>query len=305
MNKVKKDSIIRKRWIEIKKNGAIFNVLGLIPLVWGACLVALTLWALLVSFAEPNWYLDNSNTFLVKEFTLKNYKTAIENFRVTVNAVGGGLREVGFWEMTLNSVWYTLGATVAKMLSTICFAYAVARFEFPGRKLLYGFVVLQMMLPIYGQTASNFSLLNKLGLVNTPWFLIALGAGHGMYFLITYSFFRNLPTGYEEAAKMDGAGPFIIFWKIMLPLAKPIVTALGIMTAIGVWNDYSSVLIYLRDYPTLATGLYMVKEVAFTIGLQTPSYFAAIFVSVLPVVLVFLIFNKQIMNNVSVGGLKG
>ncbi len=305
MNKVKKDSFVRRRWIEIKKNGVIFNVLGLIPVLWGAGLVALIVWALLVSFAEPNWYLDNSNTFLVKEFTLNNFKTAIENFRVTVNAASGGIREAGFWEMALNSVWFTVGATAVKMISTICFAYAVARFEFPGRKLLYGFVILQMMLPVYGQTASNYSLLSKLGLVDTPLFILALGAGHGMYFLITYSFFRNLPTGYEEAAKVDGAGPFITFAKIMLPLAKPIVTALGIMTAIGVWNDYTTVLVYLRDYPNLATGLYMVKEVAFTIGLQTPSYFASIFISVLPVVVIFLIFNKQIMNNVSVGGLKG
>lgn len=305
MKKIKKDSLIRRRLIEIKKNGLIFNVLGLVPFLWGLGLVALIVWALLVSFAEPNWYLDNSNTFLVKELTINNYKTAIENFRVTVNAIGGGLREVGFWEMTFNSIWFTIGATAIKMFSTICFAYAVARFEFPGRKLLYGFVILQMMLPVYGQTASNYSLLSKMGLVNTPWFIIALGAGHGMYFLITYSFFRNLPTGYAEAAMMDGAGPMLIFWKIMLPLAKPIVTALGIMTAIGVWNDYSTVLVYLRDFPNLATGLYMVKEVAFTVGLQTPSYFAAIFVSVIPVVAVFLIFNKQIMNNVSVGGLKG
>ena len=305
MKKIKKDTHIRKRLIEVKKNGLIFNVLGLIPFLWGLGLVILIVWALLVSFAEPNWYLDNSNTFFVTEMTLKNYKTAIENFRVTVNAMGGGLREAGFWEMTFNSIWFTIGATAIKMFSTVCFAYAVARFEFPGRKILYGFVILQMMLPIYGQTASNYSLLSKMGLVNTPWFILALGAGHGMYFLITYSFFRNLPTGYEEAAKMDGAGSMLTYWKIMLPLAKPIVTALGIMTAIGVWNDYSSVLVYLRDFPNLATGLYMVKEVAFTVGLQTPSYFAAIFVSVIPVVAVFLIFNKQIMNNVSVGGLKG
>ena len=305
MKKIKKDTHIRRRLIEVKKNGLIFNVLGLLPFLWGLGLVILIVWALLVSFAEPNWYLDNSNTFLVTEMTLKNYKTAIENFRVTVNSISGGLREAGFWEMTFNSIWFTIGATAIKMFSTICFAYAVARFEFPGRKILYGFVILQMMLPIYGQTASNYSLLSKMGLVNTPWFILALGAGHGMYFLITYSFFRNLPTGYEEAAMMDGAGSMLIYWRIMLPLAKPIVTALGIMTAIGVWNDYSSVLVYLRDFPNLATGLYMVKEVAFTVGLQTPSYFAAIFVSVIPVVTVFLIFNKQIMNNVSVGGLKG
>ena len=172
-------------------------------------------------------------------------------------------------------------------------------------KLLYGFVILQMMLPVYGQTASNYSLLSKLGLVDTPLFLLAQGAGHGMYFLITYSFFRTLPTGYEEAAKMDGAGAFVIFWKVMLPLAKPIISALSIMTAIATWNNYATVLVYLPNYPNLATGLYTIRENAFAAGLTTPSYFAAIMLSVLPVIIVFLIFNKQIMQNVSIGGLKG
>lgn len=305
MKKTKKDSLIKRRWTEVKKNGMIFNVLGLIPLIWGLALTALFVWGLVVCFAEPNWYLDHSNTFLVKEFTLDNFKTAISNFHVVVNDISGGVREAGFWEMTWNSVWFTAGATLMKMVATVCFAYACARFEFRGRKLLYAFVILQMMLPVYGQTASNYSLMTKLGLVNSPLFLLGLGAGHGMYFLITYSFFRNLPVGYEEAAKMDGANAFLIFGRVMLPLAKPITTALAIMTAIGTWNDYATVLVYLPDYPNLATGLYMIKEKAFTVGLQTPSYFAAIMISILPVVILFLIFNKQIMNNVSIGGLKG
>lgn len=305
MKKVKKDFALRRRLKEVKKNGIAFNVLGLIPLIWGAILVGLVVWGLLVSFAEPNWYLDHSNTFLVKQFTAENYKTAIENFRVTVNAADGGIRQAGFWEMTFNSVWFTLGCTAMKMISTICFAYAVSRFEFPGRKLLYGFVVVQMMLPIYGQNASNYRLMETLGLVNNPLFLLGMGAGHGMYFLILYSFFRNLPFGYEEAAKIDGAGPFTIFARIMLPLAKPIVVAMGIMTAIACWNDYATILVFMKDYPNLSTGLYLVKEAAFSIGLQTPSYFAAIFISIIPVVVAFIAFNKQIMSNLTIGGLKG
>ena len=192
-----------------------------------------------------------------------------------------------------------------KMVSTVCFAYAVARFEFPGRKLLYGFVVLQMMLPIYGQTSANYNLLLNLGLIDNPGFLLAQGAGHGMYFLITYSFFRNLPTGYVEAAKIDGAGPFRIFISVMLPLAKPIVVSLAIMQLIAYWNDYQNVIIYLQSYPTLSGALYNLKSQAFNLGLQTPAYFAGILISVIPIATLFIIFNKQIMENVSVGGLKG
>ena len=305
MKKIRKDSAINKRWSEIKKNGAIFNLLGLIPLAWGVLIAALFLWGVLVCFAEPNWYLDNSNAIFIKEITFDNFRKAIENFHVVVNSVGGGVREAGFWEMSWNSVWFTFGSTFMQMMATICFAYACARFEFRGRKLLYGFVILQMMLPVYGQTASNYSLLSKLGLVDSPLFLLAQGAGHGKYFLITYSFFRTLPTGYEEAAKMDGAGAFVIFGKVMLPLAKPIISALAIMTAIATWNNYSTILVMLPNYPNLATGLYTIRENAFAAGLTTPSYFAAIMLSILPVIVVFLIFNKQIMQNVSIGGLKG
>ena len=222
-----------------------------------------------------------------------------------MNGKDGTVREAGFWEMTWNGTWFMVGCTFMKVMATVCFAYACSRFEFRGRKLLYGFVVLQMMLPVYGQTAANFSLMSKLGLVNSPLFLLGMGAGHGMYFLILYSFFRSLPVGYEEAAMMDGASTLVIFWKIMLPLAKPILSAFTILTAIGAWSDYSTILIYLKDYPNLATGLYYVKEAAFNTGLTTPSYFAAIFISVIPIAVVTIVFNKQIMTNVTIGGLKG
>ncbi len=305
MKKRKKDSAFRHRISEMKRNGMIVNLMGLIPLIWSVLLVFLVLWAINVALAEPTWYLDNGNTFLTKEFTLHNFSEAVSKFKMQVSDAFHGIREVSYLEMFWNSVWFSVGATLMKMISTICFAYAVARFEFRGRKLLYGFVVLQMMLPVYGQTSANYNLLLNLGLVDTPFFLLAQGAGHGMFFLIAYSFFRNLPSGYEEAAMMDGAGPFTIFVKIMLPLARPITIALATMQFIACWNDYQTVIIYLKSYPTLSGALYSLKEQAFSLGLQTPQYFAGIFISVIPVALLFIIFNKQIMENVSIGGLKG
>lgn len=302
---VKKDSRLRKRIGEIKRNGFIVNLFGIVPLIWSVALVFVILWGINVALAEPNWYLDNANTFLTKKFTLGNFAEAIEKFKQQVSDAEFGIRMVGYWEMFWNSIWYSIGGTLMKMVSTVCFAYAVARFEFPGRKLLYGFVVLQMMLPIYGQTSANYNLLLNLGLIDNPGFLLAQGAGHGMYFLITYSFFRNLPTGYVEAAKIDGAGPFRIFISVMLPLAKPIVVSLAIMQLIAYWNDYQNVIIYLQSYPTLSGALYNLKSQAFNLGLQTPAYFAGILISVIPIATLFIIFNKQIMENVSVGGLKG
>ena len=305
MRPKKRDSAIRKRLGEIKRNGIVINLFSLVPMIWSIILVALIVWGVNVALAEPNWYLDHANTFVTKKFTFSNFVEAIQKFKQQVSDLELGMRWVGYWEMTWNTVWYSVGGTLMKMISTVCFAYAVARFRFPGRKFLYGFVVLQMMLPIYGQTSANYNLLLNLGLVDNWGFLLAQGAGHGMYFLITYSFFRNLPTGYEEAAKIDGASPLRTFWYVMLPLARPITLSLAIMQFIAYWNDYQNVLIYLKSYPTLSSVLYNIKEQMFNLGLQTPSYFAGIFVSILPVAAVFIIFNKQIMENVSVGGLKG
>lgn len=305
MEKVKQDNPFRKRWTEIKKNGLIFNLLGLIPMVWSIVLVLLIIWGINVTFADPDWYLRNNNSFLTKEFTLRNFLDAFQKLKVEVSDPGAGVRAVGFGEMLFNSVWYSIGATFMKMLSTVLFAYAVARFEFPGRKLLYGTLLLQMMLPLYGTMAANYEIYQQLGILNSPLYILALGAGHGTFFMITYSFFRNLPSGYEEAARIDGANAFQVFFHVMLPLAKSIVVALAIMQFIGCWNDYQHVIVYISSYPTLSAALYLVKEKAFILGLQTPAYFAAIFITVLPVAIIFIAFNKKIMENVTLGGLKG
>lgn len=296
---------LRGRVGEIKRNGVIMNVVGLLPLIWSILLVLIAVWGLNVALASPNWYLDNANTFLTKEFTFQNFIDAVQKLRQQVSDGAGGVRWASYLEMTFNSFWYSFGGTFMKMMSTVFFAYVMARYEFRGRKFLYAVVVAQMLLPVYGQTTANYSLLQKLNLLDSPAFLLALGAGHGMHFMIVYSYFRNLSDEYVAAAKIDGATALQIFWKVMLPLAKPIVAALSVMNFIAYWNDYSNCIIYLKSYPTLSGALYNLQSQAFQLGLQTPTYFAGILISVIPAAALFLIFHKQIMENVSLGGLKG
>lgn len=304
MSLFKKDTKAYNRLKEVKKNGVVFNALGLIPLLWGALFVVIVLWGVGISLAEENWYLDNPTAFFPLKIDFSNYKKAMEKFTFE-SYVNGELIETNYFTLIFNSLWFSLGMTAMKMVSTVFFAYAVAKFEFPGRKFLYGFIVLQMMLPIYGQTAANYQLLDKLGLIDSPLFLIGQGAGHGMYFLIVYAFFRNLPAGYAEAAKIDGAGPFTVFFKVMLPQARPIIVSLSVMQFISAWNSYDTPLLYLPSYPTLSTALYLYKDNMFQLGLSTPTYFAGMLISIIPVAVLFLIFNKQIMNNISIGGMKG
>ncbi len=301
---IRKDSKLGNRLSEIKKNGFLFNILGFIPLVWGLLFVLMILWGVGVSLADESWYLDHSTSFIPLKIDISNFAKAMEKFTFETYT-DGELITTNYFTLIFNSLWFSIGMTVTKMVSTVFFAYAVARLEFPGRKFLYAFVVLQMMIPIYGQTAANYQLLDSLGLIDSPLFLLGQGAGHGMYFLIVYAFFRNLPTGYMEAAKLDGAGPFTIFFRVMLPQARPIIVSLSVMQFISAWNSYDTPLLYLPSHPTLSTALYLYKDNMFQLGLSTPTYFAGLLISIIPVAVLFLIFNKQIMNNISIGGMKG
>lgn len=290
---------------ELKRNGVIMNIFGFFPMIWSLILVAIVLWGLNVALADPNWYLDNATSFITKAFRPENFSEAITKLRQQVSDGMGGVRWANYMEMAFNSLWYSLGGTVMKMISTVCFAYVVSRYEFRGRNFLYALVVAQMMLPVYGQTTANYALLQNLNMLDSPVFLLALGAGHGMHFMITYSYFRNLSQEYVFAAKIDGASALQVFSKVMVPLAKPIISALSVMNFIAYWNDYANCIIYLKSYPTLSGALYNLQSQAFQLGLQTPTYFAGIFLSIIPAAALFLIFNKQIMENVSMGGLKG
>ena len=118
------------------------------------------------------------------------------------------------------------------------------------------------------------------------------------------SFFKNLSWTYAEAAMMDGAENFAIYFRVMLPQAKPMFGALFLTQCIGVWNSYESALIYLPNLPTLPVGIYQFNaEMIYRARLDI--LFAACVIITIPALLLFIVFNKTITSNVSLGGIKG
>ncbi len=277
------------------KQGVLFNVCAAIAFLWAVSLFVVIIWGLCISFTEGNaYYLSTEHRFFPEQWYFKNYGKAFETIAMS---------ETDYFGMIFNSAWFSIGSTFMKLLSTVCFAYAVARFKFKGRKFLYAFVLIQMMLPTYGQTTANYKLLDTIGLIDTPLFLLAMGAGHGMYFLICYSFFETIPHSYDEAAAIDGAGYMRTFIQVILPLCMPIIISIGLLTFISCWNDYSTTLLYLPSWPTLSAGLYRYQTVS-VYTLDVCVYFAGIFLSAIPVLILFLVFNKTLMENMSLGGIK-
>lgn len=215
-------------------------------------------------------------------------------------------RNTGFFGMVGNSLWYTAIATVCPLFMNICVGYVVSKYKFKARGVYYGVIVFCMTVPIIGTTGAAMKLYSGLGLYNTGpllHFVTHLGAG-GMGFLVIYAFFKNISWEYAEAAFIDGAGHFTVFFKIMLPMAIPVVGALALLNGITAWNAYMDVLLYNPDWPTLASGLYGLSRTLPRLG-NTPAYYAALVIALVPILTVFCIFSDKIMKNFSVGGLKG
>ena len=301
-NVIPKKSIWERIQKYFNSHGIVFHVFALIFFLWAASLIFMLIWGFLVSitpYRGVDGYANNKTRIIPLVYDFSNY---IESFKLIKAETPHG-KMVEYGGLLWNSVWLTIGSTGATIISTVCFSYVVARYKIPGRKYIYAFVILAMMLPEYGQTVPNFTYLKKLRLVDSPLFLLSQFAGHGSAFLIFYSFFVGIDKSYEESARLDGASDWDIFLHILAPISMPIIGTMFLKNFITKWNDYSTPMVFMSEYPTLALGLYDFANSRDYQG--APIYFAGLFVAALPVATLFLIFNKQLMTNLTIGGIKG
>lgn len=252
------------------------------------------LWAIGTSLKSQEEFYTNINGF-PKDWMFSNY---IEAFS-SVSANGNNMIV-----MFLNSVWYACGGAVLGVLFSSVTSYVVAKYKFPGRSFIYGLALVTMMIPIVGSFPSQYKVYTALGIIDTPALLITKAAGFGFNFVVMYSFFKTLSWTYAEAGFIDGASHFRVFVQIMLPLALPVMGSLFLVATVGLWNEYMEPNLFLQSYPTLSSGLY-VFQLEMTRGINYPLLFAGLLVSVIPVVILFVMFQKTMMESMSVGGIKG
>ena len=200
-----------------------------------------------------------------------------------------------FLNMLFNSVWFSVVGVFIMVFTTVTFVYTCSKYKFPGSSLPYVIVLIMISLPIYGNGGAVYKLYHSLGLIDNYAQVIASASGFNIMFLYWT---------YAEAAMMDGADDFQIYFKVMLPQAKPIIGALFLTNWITNWNTYESALIYLPQLPTLPVGIYQFNtEMIYQARLDI--LFAACVIISIPAIVLFVVFNKMITTNVSVGGIKG
>ena len=272
----------------------LYSVVFVLFVIYALLLIIPFAWILLNSFKDPIAYgKDKWNISFSAGFG--NYIKAF-NYKVKGTTVLG---------MYLNSFLVVGGGVVVTLISCTLASYTMAKYKFRGRGIIYNVVIVSMMVPIVGTLPAQYRLMQNLGLVDNiigVWFLYS--GGFGFNFLFLYAYFKSISWTYAEAAMIDGASDFRIFIQIMFPMAKPALTAVGVLTFMGLWCDYQTPYFYLNSMPTIALGLKdMSDQLAY--NPDYPLVLATAVVATIPILVIFCVFQKTIMNNMTVGGLKG
>lgn len=209
-------------------------------------------------------------------------------------------------EQFLYSLLYAGGCAVMSTLTPCIVAYAVARLHNKFGKVIYTIVIVAMALPIVGSLPSELQMARITGLYGHIWGQWIMKMNFlGVYFLVFHAQFRAIPMDYTEAAEIDGASNFSIMAKVIMPLAWGSVSAVLLLNFITYWNDYQIPMIYIKGYPVLAYGMFSFYQSTETAIQSVPVKLAGILLMAIPIIIMFAVFNKKLMVNLSVGGIKG
>lgn len=296
---------------KVKKSYAdkIFDVINVAIMIILLIIFAWPLWFVVIaSFSNPNEVWNGNVIIYPKGFTLAAYEAVLEYKSI--------------WIGYRNTIFYTVVGTLINLIMTVCAAYPLSRKDFVARN----FFMIMFMLTMYfgGGLIPSYLVVNKLGLVNTPWAMIIPGACSIYNVIITRTYFINsIPESLKDAADLDGANSFQVLMKIVLPLSKPILAVIGLYYAVGHWNDYFSALIYINNTDLLPLQSFL-RDLLLSNKLtvdklagmdaaaaeakmhlaQTLKY-SAIIVSTVPVLCIYPFIQKYFVKGVMIGSVKG
>ncbi len=194
------------------------------------------------------------------------------------------------------------------LTASLC-AFGFSRVKFRFREALFAVVLSTMMLPGICTQIPLYVTYVKIGWINTllPFTVTAFFGGGAMNIFLIRQFMRGIPIEMDEAAKLDGANAFRIYWNIILPLCMPVITLIMVQTFMGNWNDFMGPLLYLRDERvyTLAIGIYARFSGASTSDSYANVQMAVGIVMMIPCAIVFFVFQKQLIDGIQIGAVKG
>ncbi len=283
----------------------IYIIPFLIFVAYTIFLLYMLIWGFFTSLKDPYTDFIRNVLGLPQEWKFSNYLDAYNAIRVQVKT-SMSTRYVYFPEMLFNSLCISVGGSVILVGSQCFTAYCIAKFnDYKISKILYTFNIITMIVPIVGSGPSMLQIMRSLRFYDNLFgFLTTKAHFTGLNLMIFHAYFRSLSKEYSEAAELDGATQSGVFFRIMLPLAKGIFLTLFMTEFVGMWNDYQTPLVYLPNHPTLAIGVFTFSRSTGNITATIPHKVAGCMILFLPIFILFVIFHKRLMNNVTMGGVK-
>lgn len=254
-----------------------------------------------ISFTTPKAYADTPLLLFPKVFTLENYGTLFQDGRIAI-----GFR---------TSFKFILMAMPINLFLTTTIAYGLSRNGYPGRRLILKFVVFTMLFS--GGIVPLYLTIKSYGLIGSLW-AVALSQGiNTFYMIIMLNFFQSLPESLIESAKLDGAGEYIILWKIMLPLSKPVLATVFLYYLVDRWNEWYNAMIMVRDTANTPLQLVLrnivlesqnldnimtesVEIFTFSAGIKM----GAVVLTVIPVMCIYPFLQKYFTKGIMIGAVK-
>ena len=206
----------------------------------------------------------------------------------------------------INSIVVLISVLVVSVLVGTSLAYVLNRFQFPGNGLIRSLFLFATLLPGVAMQVAVYEIMNNLNFINTLYGYIIMMCGTDVIAIYIYiQFFENISVSLDESAIIDGASYFTIYYKILLPLLKPAIVTACILKGVGTYNEYYCANLYLQNkktLPTVATSLYTFVG---PLGSKYNLICAGVIISLLPALIVFILFQKQIYSGMTAGSVKG
>lgn len=289
-----------------KKNTA-FDYVNMFLILLFSIIILYPFWnQIVVSFTAADASSSLGISLWPKKWSLDAYK-----YIFSYGNVG-----LAYW----NTIVRTILGTLITVAVTVLAAYPLSRKDLPFKGLFMALFVIAMF--VSGGMIPTYLLIKNIGLINTRWALILPGVLNIMYVIITRNFFTNISPEIEESATMDGASPFQVLMKIVLPLSKPIVVTVALWTAVGLWNEWFAAQIYVQDkslqvLQTLVRSMIMdvdstnLQAQVSGVGTQSSELLlanvraATVMVSIGPIILVYPFAQKYFIQGLQLGAVKG
>lgn len=274
--------------------------------VWTACVIGILFivlyplaWMFGSSFKAQNEVVNNFSMF-PKQFTPQNYPDGWKHLDVTL----------GFGRFFINSAFLASACVVGNALSCLVTAYAFARLRFPLRNMWFSIMIATLLLPHHVLIIPQYILFKTFGWVGgsfpyTPLIVPHLLACDAFFVFLMVQFMRGIPRDLDQAAKIDGCTAFGVFRYIILPLSKPALVTTAIFSFIWTWNDFFRQLVYLSDLDRQTVPVALRMFIDSTGQSSIGPMFAMAVLSLLPILLFFIAFQRLLVEGMNTAGLKG